>query len=66
MARRTDAKHECPLYGRNIYWGECYEVQEVRDDEMDMALLLEPIDIEQANRICEKCRWYLVNESEGK
>jgi len=62
MARDADAKHKCPLYKRDVYWGECIEVQEVREDEMDMKWLLEPIDIDQANEICEKCRWFVVGE----
>lgn len=64
MARSADAKHRCPLYDRDIYWGECYEVQEVREDNMDMKWLLEPIDLDRANEICEKCRWYIVSKGE--
>lgn len=64
MARSVDEKHSCPLYRRSIYWGECYEVQEVREDNMDMKWLLEPIDIDKANEICEKCRWYIVSSGE--
>lgn len=63
MRRPTD-KHECPLLKRTICWGGpggCYEVQEVREDNMDMELLPEPIDIDEANNVCEKCRWYHVN-----
>ena len=41
-------------------YGECYEVQEVRGDDMDMALALEPFDIDKADEICEKCKWYIV------
>lgn len=58
MARDVDAKHFCPLYNREVYFGECYEVQEVREDEMDAKLLMEPFDMEKADEACERCRWY--------
>ena len=60
MARNHDDKCICPLYKREIQYGECYEVQEVRDDEMDLKWLIEPIDIDQANEMCEKCKWFVV------
>lgn len=62
MAKNHDDECLCPLYDRNIFYGECYEVQEVREDEMDMKWLAEPIDIDKANEICEKCRWYVVGK----
>ena len=31
---------------------------------MDMKWLLEPIDLEKADEICEKCRWYIVSDGE--
>ena len=61
MAKTQYDTHMCPLYGREVFYGECYEVQEVREDEMDMKWLMEPIDIDRANEICEKCKWYIVN-----
>lgn len=61
MAKNHDDKCICPLYKREILYGECYEVQEVREDNMDMKWLMEPIDIKQADEVCEKCRWYIVN-----
>lgn len=64
MAKSHDDKHMCPLYKREVCYGECYEVQEVRGDEMDMKWLMEPIDIDKANEICEKCRWYIVSAEE--
>ena len=60
MVRSPMEKHYCPLYGRETIWSECVEVQEVREDEMDMKWLREPIDIQKANEICEKCRWHIV------
>jgi len=42
---------------------ECYEVQEVREDEMDMELAIEPFDVDKANEVCEKCKWYVVEGS---
>lgn len=62
MAKNHDDKHICPLYGREILYGECYEVQEVREDNMDVKWLMEPIDIKKANEICEQCRWYIVSD----
>jgi len=62
MAKNHNDSCICPLYGRNILYGECYEVQEARDDEMDMKLLIEPFDPDKANEICEKCKWYIIEE----
>ena len=62
MARSPDAEHACPLYNRTVTWSECVEVQEVREDGMDIKWLIEPIDIDKANEICEKCRWFVVRE----
>lgn len=64
MARSPIAKHECPLYGRETIWSECYEVQEVREDEMDAKWLREPFDMDKANEVCEKCKWYIVSDGE--
>lgn len=63
--RHPSDKHFCPLFQRPIYWGGpggCYEVQEVRDDGMDIELFPGPIDVEKADEVCEKCRWCYVNE----
>lgn len=65
MRQPTDT-HECPLLQCQILWGGpggCYEIQEVREDNMDMDLLPEAIDIEKANAICEQCKWYRVNKN---
>ena len=64
MARSPNAKHECPLYNREVYWSECYEVQDVREDDMSMELAFEAFDRDKANEICEKCRWYVVGDKE--
>lgn len=59
--------HHCPLLEKEIFWGGeggCYEIQEVRDDNMDAEFLPFELDMERANDICEKCRWCYVNESE--
>lgn len=60
MAKNHDDKYLCPLFEREILYGECYEVQEVRDDEMDMELAMEAFDLEKANEICEQCKWYVI------
>lgn len=61
MARSPNEEHKCPLYNRNVTWSECYEVQEVREDEMDAKWLAEPFDSRKADDVCEKCRWYVVH-----
>lgn len=41
-AREPAERHFCPLFQREISWGGaggCYEVQEVREDNMDAELL---------------------------
>jgi len=63
--RSPNDKHYCPLKNRDIFWGGyggCVEIQEVREDNMDMELLPEPFDLDAAQNACEKCRWYCVNE----
>lgn len=63
--RHPDAQHECPLFERPIYWGGpggCVEVQEVREDNMDLEFFPGPIDVDKANEVCEKCRWCYVKE----
>lgn len=65
--RGPEATHNCPLFDRRIYWGGaggCCEVQEVREDNMDIELFPEDIDVEKANEVCEKCRWCYVAEQE--
>lgn len=36
--RHLDDKYNCQLFIRDIYWSECVEVEEVREDSMDMEL----------------------------
>lgn len=63
--REPDDMHQCPLFNRKIFWGGaggCVEVQEVREDSMDLDLFPNALDIKKANEVCEKCRWYYVNE----
>lgn len=60
MAKNHDDKFRCPLYDREILYGECYEVQDIRSDDMDMSLAIEPFDIDEADKICEKCKWYIL------
>lgn len=64
MARSPEAQHDCPLLNRSVFWGECYEVQEIREDSMDADFFPDKFDIEEANTICEKCKWYQVDENE--
>ena len=63
--RHPNDQHFCPLFNRNIYWGGpggCYEVQEVREDNMDMTLIPQLFDLKQANICCDKCLWCIVSE----
>lgn len=60
MAINHNDKHICPLLKCEILYGECYEVQEIREDEMDMELAIEKFDIAEANRICELCKWFVI------
>lgn len=64
MARSPDAQHNCPLLNRSVFWGECYEVQDIRSDDMDAELFPDEFDVEEANAICEKCKWYQVDANE--
>ena len=64
MARSPIATHACPLYNRDVTWSECCEVQEVREDEMELKWLREPFDRAQADEICTRCRWYVVSKGE--
>ena len=54
--RSPDEKYSCPLLNREIFWGDCFEVQDIRDDNMDMELFSEKFNLTDAKRICEKCR----------
>ncbi len=60
--RHPDDKHNCPLLEREVFWGDCWIIQDVRDDGTDMEFAPEPFDLERAAEICEECRWYIVNE----
>lgn len=61
--RHPDDKHICPLLKREIFWGDCVEVQDIRDDNMDMELFSEMFDLKEADIRCEKCRWYYAPRS---
>lgn len=57
MSRNPGDRHNCPLFNRSINWSMCVEVQEVREDFMDMELFPEPFDVEKADKVCEECKW---------
>ena len=66
--REPAERRFCPLFQREISWGGaggCYEVQEVREDNMDLELFPGPIDVKKADEVCEKCRWCYVNEQDN-
>lgn len=47
--RHPDDKHPCPLLKRDVLWGECWVIQDIRDDNTDMefarSLLNDPPQI---------------------
>lgn len=59
-----DDHHDCHLFKREAYWGECWIVQDIRDDNTDMEFAPEPFKQKEADNICEKSRWCYVNEWE--
>ena len=64
MARSPEAQHDCPLLNRRVYWGDCYEVQEIREDSMDAYFFSDKFEVDEADIICEKCKWYQVGVDE--
>ncbi|MEE1012630.1 MAG: hypothetical protein U0L11_11430 [Acutalibacteraceae bacterium] len=64
MARSPEAQHDCPLLNRRVYWGDCYEVQEIREDSMDAYFFPDKFEVDEADIICEKCKWYQVGVDE--
>ena len=56
--RHPNAQHNCPLFNKIILWGDCWVVQDIRDDNTDMEFALEPFSIKDANVVCEQCKWY--------
>ena len=64
--RHPDDKHPCPLLKRDVLWGECWVIQDIRDDNTDMEFAPEPFELSTANKICEKCRWYRVDEETSR
>jgi len=62
MAKKHNDACFCELYNRKIQYGECYEVQEVRNDDLDMEYV-DPFDLEKADHVCNKCRWYIVTDA---
>ena len=60
--RHPDDRHLCPLLEREVFWGESWIIQDIRDDNTDMEFAPEPFDLSAADAACEKCRWYRVNE----
>lgn len=62
--RHPNDKHHCPLLGREVLWGECWIVQDIRGDNTDMEFAPKSFDLDEAAQSCEKCGWYHVPESE--
>lgn len=64
--RHPDDKHSCPLLKRDVLWGECWVIQDIRDDNTDMEFAPEPFELSTSNKVCEKCRWYRVDEEASR
>jgi hypothetical protein len=60
--RHPDDKHMCPLFKRNVLWGECWIVQDIRADDTDMEFAPAPFEMDEAERICEECCWFIVED----
>ena len=50
--RHPDDKHPCPLLKRDVLWGECWVIQDIRDDNTDMEFAPEPFERTTAKKIC--------------
>lgn len=53
----ADNLKQCPLLNRKISRAYCMEIGDVRNDDMDIEHIEDKFDIEEANKICEKCGW---------
>lgn len=53
----ADSLKQCPLLNRKIRRAYCMEIGDVRNDDMDIEHIEDKFDIEEANKICEKCGW---------
>ncbi len=60
--RHPDDSHDCPLLKRKVFWGECWVVQDIRDDNTDMDFAPEFFDLDKAEEICETCKWFHVED----
>lgn len=55
----SDAFKYCPLMKKDIRRAACYEIEEVREDNMDMELCcVGPFDLEEAEIRCKECGWF--------
>lgn len=54
---RVEDKKICLLLKRMISRGYCMEIGDVRKDDMDIEHIDDRFDIDEANKICEKCGW---------
>lgn len=60
--RHPDDHHSCPLLSREVYWGECWIIQDIREDNTDMEFSPAPFDLDTAATVCEQCRWCYTEE----
>ena len=61
MEKNYNERKLCPLFGKEISYKRCTEVQAARDDVMNFLGL--EIDFEEDAAVCEDCRWFEVNNS---
>lgn len=62
-SREPSERHQCILFNEDISWSSCFEVQEVRREDMDMNFFATPFDVKKADEACTKCRWCFVNQN---
>lgn len=54
---KADSKRYCLLLNKYISRAYCMEIGDVRNDDMDIEHLEDSFDIDEANKICQKCGW---------
>ncbi|MBN1042525.1 MULTISPECIES: hypothetical protein [Clostridium] len=54
---KADSKKHCPLLDKVICRAYCMEIGDVRNYDMDIEHIEDRFNIDEANKICEKCGW---------
>lgn len=51
--------HECPIFGKEIANGLCWEISNIGDDTLPLPPdEIPPCGWDEAHKICDKCPWY--------